>query len=49
MTAGLQGERGGQVQSEFREGALQGGHAVDDGHAVGVTDGQHSSGHKQTE
>ena len=48
MTAGLQGERGGQVQSDVGEGALQGGHAVSvgqrpalhDGHVVGVTDGQ---------
>ena len=35
MTVGLQGERGGQAQSDVREGALQGGHA--DGHAVGAT------------
>ena len=48
MTAGLQGERGGQVQSDVGEGALQGGHAVSvgqrpalhDGHVVGATDGQ---------
>ena len=48
MTAGLQGERGGQVQSDVGEGALQGGHAVSvgqrpalhDGHVVSVTDGQ---------
>ena len=45
MTAGLQGERGGQVQSDVREGTLQGGHAVSggqqpalhNGHVVGAT------------
>jgi hypothetical protein len=49
MTDGLQGERGGRVQSDVREGALQGGHAVGggqlpalhDGHVVGATDGLH--------
>ena len=48
MTDGLKGERGGQVQSDVREGALQGGHAVGggqlpalyDGHVVDATDGQ---------
>ena len=37
MTAGLQGERGGQVQSDVREGGpLQGGHAVREGHVVQI-------------
>ena len=52
MTDGLQGERGGQVQSDVREGEpLQGGHAVHEGHVVqircdevgGVFDGCHFS------
>ena len=46
MTVWLQGERGGQVQSDVGEGALQGGHAVSggqgpvlhDGHVVGAVD-----------
>ena len=46
MTVWLQGERGGQVQSDVGEGALQGGHAVSggqrpalhDAHVVGAVD-----------
>ena len=40
MTAGLQGERGGQVQSDVGEGALQGGHAVSVGQRPALHDGQ---------
>ena len=40
MTAGLQGERGGQVQSDVREGALQGGHAVSGGQQPALHNGQ---------
>ena len=39
MTAGLQGERGGQVQSDVGEGALYGGHAVSGGQRPALHDG----------
>ena len=49
MTVWLQGERGGQVQSDVGEGALQGGHAVSggqrpalhDAHVIGAVDALH--------
>ena len=38
MTVWLQGERDGQIQPDFGDGALQGGHALEDEHGYVVAE-----------